>query len=130
MTTLQNILGQNIKHYRQVNGINQKEFVETSGIAQARLSRIENGQLDVGLQTVEKLAQGLGVSPSALLFDRSDMSNGVNELILQIKQLSPIDQKLVEALLESLLDKARLAELHNSQVKDRLEELRRLRNSE
>jgi len=129
VTELQQILAQNVKHYRKAKGIHQAQLGEQTGIGQARLSRIENRQLDVGVQTIEKLAQGLNVSPSTLLFDRSNKENSVIELLQQVEQLSPVDQKLVEAILESLLEKSRLQELHSSKVKDRLRELGRLRDN-
>lgn len=127
MTTLQQILAQNVKHHRKAKGIPQWQLAEKTGMGQARLSRIENAQFDVGVQSIEKLAQGLGVSASALLFDASEPENNTSDLLKQVKQLSPEDQKLVETLLVSLLEKARLEELQGVKVQKRLGKLKELR---
>ena len=127
VTKIQQTVARNLKHYRKVKGVHQWQLAEQTGIGQARLSRIENGQFDVGVQTIERLAEGLKISPSALLFDANEKENNAGDLFKQFEQLNPKDQKLIEILLESLLDKARLEELQGVKVKERLGELKDIR---
>ena len=45
---------------RQRKDITQKQLSERTGIAQADISRIENGNANPSLQTLVRLAEGLG----------------------------------------------------------------------
>ena len=45
---------------RQRNAITQKQLAENTGIAQADISRIENGNANPSLQTLVRLAAGMG----------------------------------------------------------------------
>lgn len=44
----------------QEKGLTQKELSELTGIAQADLSKIENGNANPSLKTLKRLAEGLG----------------------------------------------------------------------
>lgn len=129
MSDIEKIFIENIKHYRTIKSISQGELAERTGIGQGRLSRIENGKVEPGLLTIEKIAEGLGISASELLIDSSSENISFQERILLIKTLSEYDQTLVDALLESFLEKTRLASLNNVKMKSRLEELEKLRSS-
>jgi len=53
---------------RRERGWTQHELARRSGVDQPTISRIENGiTRGVGLGTIERLAQALGVSPHSLL---------------------------------------------------------------
>ena len=45
---------------RKEKGLTQKELSELTGIAQADLSKIENGNANPCLKTLKRLAEGLG----------------------------------------------------------------------
>lgn len=45
---------------RSQKGITQKEFAEITGIDQANISRIENGNYNPTLQLLKRIAAGLG----------------------------------------------------------------------
>lgn len=46
---------------RAAKGITQKELAEITGIAQSDISRLENGNANPSLRTLERLAEGLGM---------------------------------------------------------------------
>lgn len=46
---------------RQEKQLTQKELSELTGIAQADISRLENGNANPSLQTLQRLAEGLGM---------------------------------------------------------------------
>ena len=46
---------------RQKKQLTQKELSELTGIAQADISRLENGNANPSLQTLQRLAEGLGM---------------------------------------------------------------------
>ncbi len=47
------------RHQKQIT---QKELAEITGIAQADISRMENGNANPSLQTLKRLAAGLGMA--------------------------------------------------------------------
>lgn len=47
---------------RQKKQLTQKELAEITGIAQADISRMENGNANPSLQTLKRLAAGLGMT--------------------------------------------------------------------
>ena len=49
-----------IAHERERAGLTQKELAERIGMRQSNLSRLENGNGNPSLQTLAKIARGLG----------------------------------------------------------------------
>ena len=45
---------------RKVSGLTQKELSERTGIAQANISKLENGNANPSIKTLKRLASGLG----------------------------------------------------------------------
>lgn len=46
---------------RKVSGLTQKELSERTGIAQADISKLENGNANPSLRTLQRLAAGMGM---------------------------------------------------------------------
>ena len=63
----QAIFGQNVRKARLKSGLKQSEVAERTGLSQQRLSQIENGQQNVTLRTMVKLAQVVDHNISSLL---------------------------------------------------------------
>ncbi|MBQ8458818.1 helix-turn-helix transcriptional regulator [bacterium] len=59
---LKQVLGNNIKHYRQLKGYSQEEFSELIDISQQTLSRIECGKNFLTSETLEKIPNVLGIN--------------------------------------------------------------------
>ncbi|MBW0770666.1 helix-turn-helix transcriptional regulator [Mammaliicoccus lentus] len=57
-----NILGNNIKKFRKIKGINQKEFATKIGVSNVVLSRYENGIRTPDNATQNKIADILDIS--------------------------------------------------------------------
>ena len=47
---------------REKTGLTQKELSEKTGITQADISRLENGNANPSLKTLQRLAEGLGMT--------------------------------------------------------------------
>ncbi|NLM17136.1 MAG: helix-turn-helix transcriptional regulator [Candidatus Riflebacteria bacterium] len=46
---------------RKTSGFTQKELAERTGIAQADISKLENGNANPSIKTLQRLAKGLGM---------------------------------------------------------------------
>ncbi len=47
---------------RKASGLTQKQLAEITGIAQADISKLENGNANPSLRTLQRLASGMGTS--------------------------------------------------------------------
>ena len=50
-----------LKNLRRENGLTQKELAEKTGINQADISKIETGNANPALSTLQRLAEGMGM---------------------------------------------------------------------
>ncbi len=46
---------------RKISGLTQKDLAEKTGIAQADISKLENGNANPSLRTLQRLADGMGM---------------------------------------------------------------------
>jgi transcriptional regulator with XRE-family HTH domain len=68
---LQRQLGSNLRAHRLANGLSQEELADAIGVHRTYVGGLERGERNVTLQTVERLAERLGVLPVDLLTGRS-----------------------------------------------------------
>lgn len=54
------VIGSRITQLRKARGMTQEELAAATGIRQEHLSRIEAGRYSVGVDTLAKIAEGLG----------------------------------------------------------------------
>jgi transcriptional regulator with XRE-family HTH domain len=66
---LQRTLGRNLRAYREARGLSQEAFADVVGVHRTYMGGIERGERNLTLQSVERLAQCLRVSPLELLAD-------------------------------------------------------------
>lgn len=64
---LQRVVGRNLRRIRTGRGVTQEELGESIDRHRTYVGGIERGERNLALQTVESLADALGVDPSALL---------------------------------------------------------------
>lgn len=62
-------IGDNIRKYRKLRNITQKELGESVGISNTYLSDMEIGRTNPSIKTLKKIAKGLEVSYIDLLKD-------------------------------------------------------------
>jgi transcriptional regulator with XRE-family HTH domain len=60
-------MARRIKEWRAKRGLTQRELADGSGVSREYIARIELGQHDPTLSTLEKLAKALGVKVGRLL---------------------------------------------------------------
>jgi transcriptional regulator with XRE-family HTH domain len=66
---LAEVFGRRVREVRHERGWTQEQLAFEAGVKRAYLSEVENGQRNVSLDMVEKLAQALGVGPHDLMAD-------------------------------------------------------------
>lgn len=64
---LNQVVASNLRKLRQEIGISQEELAEKCGLHRTYIGAIERSERNITLQTLEKLAVSLGVSPLDLL---------------------------------------------------------------
>jgi transcriptional regulator with XRE-family HTH domain len=66
-TQLRENAARNLRALRKKKKLSQEALAERSGLSLSYISEIERGNREPTLETIEKLAAGLGVAPQALL---------------------------------------------------------------
>ncbi len=90
------LVGRKIRQLRRQRKLTQVELAERIGIHQSDLSRMEQGEYKVGLDTLLKVLQTFDLSIGDF-FDESNRSESVFD---KYKTLSPTAQKEVESFIE------------------------------
>ncbi len=75
MRTLPEIFGDTVRRLRKKVEPSQEKFAARAGISRTYMSEIERGVTNVSLETIERLANGLGL-PLADLFCEVDAERG------------------------------------------------------
>lgn len=90
------LVGRKIRQLRRQRKLTQVELAEKIGIHQSDLSRMEQGEYKVGLDTLLKILQTFDLSIGDF-FDEAARGNNVLD---KFKTLSPTAQKEVESFIE------------------------------
>lgn len=64
---LQKIVGRNLRRYRLERGYSQEAFADYVGVHRTYMGAVERGERNLTLQTLEKIADFIGVDPRELL---------------------------------------------------------------
>jgi len=64
---LQRIVGRNLRAYRQAQGLSQEAFADQLSVHRTYMGALERGERNLTLQSVERLAEELGVEAITLL---------------------------------------------------------------
>jgi transcriptional regulator with XRE-family HTH domain len=68
---LQQVLGHNVRKFREAKGISQEAFAHDLGFHRTYLGGLERGERNLSLRSVERLASQLGLDPLSLITPRS-----------------------------------------------------------
>lgn len=69
MSEIITLFGANLKHLREEKGLSQADVASKIGKKSSYVSQLESGTINTTLDTIEKLADALGVEKSAFLED-------------------------------------------------------------
>ena len=67
---IQNVVGRNIRVWRRAQGLSQETFGEQVGWHRTFVGAVERGERNLTLQSVERIAEELGIHPLDLLWDQ------------------------------------------------------------
>ena len=70
MSSILNIIGSNIKHYRIALGLSQEKLAELAGLHRTYIGAVERGERNISANNISKIAEVLGVEPFRLLKKR------------------------------------------------------------
>lgn len=65
----QKVVGRNLRAYRLEKGLSQEAFAEVVGVHRTYMGGLERGERNLTLQSVEKIAEAIGLTPMELLED-------------------------------------------------------------
>lgn len=84
-SNIKTLIGTNLREIRELKGLSQEKLAEYSGFSShAPISKIENGEGNPTLETIEKIADALGITPMEL-FDFGRIKNITN--IVKVEEL-------------------------------------------
>ena len=67
--------GKNVEKYRKILGLSYRELAQKCDVDHSNISKIEKGEVDLRISTIQELAKGLRISPKELFdfeFDFED----------------------------------------------------------
>lgn len=94
-------VGANVKRWRLLRNVTQKELASALGITQAALSQYEIGKREISARMLADIATLLDVPTDALVADKC-MVKSDNEIISLYKALSEKQKKIVDSLVLQL----------------------------
>lgn len=95
-------MGPKLRDMRKAQGMTQSELAERAGVSAGLVGQIEKGKVQPSLQTVEKIASVLGVSPCYFILNETE-EEGMRQIMgPALKEL--ICQEKVQSVLRLLCD--------------------------
>ncbi|TEA48088.1 XRE family transcriptional regulator [Bacillus sp. BH2] len=67
MSDFLKLIGENIRFLRKKRGLTQEELAERINLQQAYIGGVERGERNISMLTLQKIANGLEVSPDIIL---------------------------------------------------------------
>ncbi|HVO81618.1 MAG TPA: helix-turn-helix transcriptional regulator [Terriglobales bacterium] len=111
-------LGERIRQWRLARGMNQQQLAEASGLTQSGLYRLEKGQTNPQLTTLQQIASALQCSVRELLCGKCDSDSYFAAVVQRVKRIVESEDDAARQILEGGLNGAELL-LERSQ-QDRL----------
>ena len=108
--SIRNLLGNNVRLYRENLGYTQEELAEKAGISPPFLGAIERGEKWPSPETLAGIAAGLKVNPYDLLKPEHNISCDINKLTEKmLKEIQKTVNQTVRAINVSLQENSESA---------------------
>ncbi|AHF05967.1 helix-turn-helix domain-containing protein [Desulfitobacterium metallireducens] len=95
-------VGTRVRHEREKQGLTGVLLADKAGISPAMVSQVENDQAEPSLDTLENIAQALGVSVCYFLLEQEDVENLMSSLNSEV--LSLLGDPRIQAVLRAVRD--------------------------
>lgn len=76
---LQKVVGRNLRAYRMERGLSQEDFAEVVGVHRTYMGGLERGERNLTLQSLERLAEVLGLDPIKLFLEEPPIRYRIDE---------------------------------------------------
>ncbi|HRW21555.1 MAG TPA: helix-turn-helix transcriptional regulator [Bacteroidales bacterium] len=116
-------IGNNIKRIRTERGIKQAEIADLIGMHRSNYSKIENGQREISLAAIDKIAKFFNISIDELVHLGDDIPKEVSledkttsEQVKLIQELEPEEKNMVFKMIETFLTKKKFKDFFNKNI--------------
>lgn len=96
-------IGANVRKWRNLKSIKQKQLARTLNLSEAAMSNIENDLTNINLRQLEDIANAIDVTVEQLLSDPEDSYNNASEN--SEKKTTIFEKELLTAMIGSLMKK-------------------------
>ena len=105
-------VGRRVRQAREAAGLTQERFAELIGISPQNVSCVERGLAGVSLTVLRRMCEILHVSSDALLLGKP-AGNDVEALTRRLEQLPPEQFRVVQEIINHVLELTSLADRQN-----------------
>jgi len=116
-------IGSNIKRLREERGIKQQEIAELISMHRSNYSKIENGQREISVTALDKIAQYFDITIDELIHMGDDVPQEVDitdksalEQMKMIQELDEEDKQTIFKMIETFLTKKKFKDFFNKNV--------------
>ena len=116
-------IGQNVKRLREDRGIKQNEIADLIGMHRSNYSKIENGQREISIVAIDKIASYFNISIDELVHMGNDLPKEVSledkTTVEQVKLIQELDQEeknMVFKMVETFLTKKKFKDFFNKNI--------------
>ena len=99
MNDLAVIIGRRIRNYRNQLGLTQEELGSKCGLYFTYIGQLERGEKNATLDSIQKVATGLGISLTELFENIEDFYSGKNDIALRCYELISSKKESEQAVL-------------------------------
>lgn len=116
-------IGTNIKRLREDRGIKQSEIADLIGMHRSNYSKVENGQREISIAAIEKIARYFNITIDELVHMEKDIpkevSLGDKTTVEQVKLIQELDQEeknMIFKMIETFLTKKKFKDFFNKNI--------------
>ena len=116
-------IGINIKRLREDRGIKQSEIADLIGMHRSNYSKIENGQREISIAAVDKIAAYFNITIDELVHMGENVPKEVSmedkTTVEQVKLIQELDQEeknMVFKMIETFLTKKKFKDFFNKNI--------------
>lgn len=116
-------VGINIRKLREDRGVKQSEIADLIGMHRSNYSKIENGQREISVAAVDKIARFFNITIDELVHLGNDLPDEVSmqdkstaEQIKLIQELDQEEKSMVFKMIETFLTKKKFKDFFNKNI--------------